>query len=457
MNNFFKLGFVSARVLLLLAMMLLPALGSCSTATVLRIAIQGSQQAPEVEIASSEPITPQLKVLTGPDRLVIDFPGALPGGQLRSVAVNRGGIKRVRVGLFEATPPVTRVVLDLTAPSNYQLFPSGNTVIVKVGESPAAAKAGNAPRVSVPSSVPLPAPRVQGSSQDYAASADLVKQALRHLGAYSGGYLPTLEGFAGPDIEQLERYERAYYRYRVEVKALDAAHTSVNVAANLSAWFNDTDRSRSGYRSLPSNGRLEGDLLDRLQDALQVKVSTPPPGSATKPSAPPSSPPLPPPLSGPAPADLVSKRAKARAAAALEREKKDGENPELGYWVIRQEVLPFTGEWSELKGKSVLVVLAKPRGVLPDIVPDERKVLFLKRVFADSYQTAIHSPNSFQGVVVIFAGARGASGAATLTDIRQWMGGGLPDDAFIKRCSLDPPAEFPRPVRMSDGRAPGRD
>src|SRR2546429_879676 len=34
------------------------------------------------------------------------------------------------------------------------LFPSGNTVIVKVGESPAAAKAGNAPRVSVPSSVP---------------------------------------------------------------------------------------------------------------------------------------------------------------------------------------------------------------------------------------------------------------------------------------------------------------
>ncbi|PYY12126.1 MAG: hypothetical protein DMG69_02245 [Acidobacteria bacterium] len=446
MNNRSKLGFVLQTVLLLLAMLLLPAFGYSQlsrTAIVRRVAIQGSKQAPEVAITSSEPITPQLKVLTGPDRVVIDFPGALPGDQVRSMAVNCCGIKRVRVGLFEATPPITRVVLDLTAPSKYQVSPSGNTVIVKLGDTLGAAKAGNVPHVSASRPVPRLAPRIQGSSQDYTASADRVKQALRHLGAYSGGHLPTVDGFARPDIEQLERYERPFYRYRVEVKAIDTAHTIVNVTANLSAWFNDPNPSQSGYRSLPSNGRLEGDLLARVQDALQVEKSTLTSDSAPKHSALPSSLSLPAPVST-APADVASKKAKTEAAAASEE--KDGQDQDLRYWVIRQEVHPFDGEWSRLKGKSALFVFAKPRGLLSDMVPDERKVLFLKRVFADSYEVAMHSPNSFQGVVVIFVGGRGAIAAATLTDIRQWMGGGLPDDAFIKRCSLDPPAEFPRPA-----------
>jgi hypothetical protein len=34
--------------------------------------------------------------------------------------------------------------------------------------------------------------------------------------------------------------------------------------------------------------------------------------------------------------------------------------------------------------------------------------------------------------------------AATLADIQQWVQGGLGDEAFVNRCSLDPLDEFRR-------------
>src|SRR5579863_2334920 len=87
----------------------------------------------EVEIEASDHIVPQTHVITNPDRLVVDFVNALPGIQLRNQAINRGEVKSLRVGLFSADPPVTRVVLDLNGPQPYQVFPSGRTVIVKIG------------------------------------------------------------------------------------------------------------------------------------------------------------------------------------------------------------------------------------------------------------------------------------------------------------------------------------
>jgi hypothetical protein len=80
-------------------------------------------------------------VLTGPDRLVVDFVNARPSAQLRNLAVNREEVRNLRVGLFSSDPPVTRVVLDLNGPQPYQVFPAGNTVIVKIGGSGAAESA----------------------------------------------------------------------------------------------------------------------------------------------------------------------------------------------------------------------------------------------------------------------------------------------------------------------------
>src|SRR5947209_16108162 len=54
----------------------------------------------EIEVESSDRIVPQTQVLTGPDRLVLDFANAVPGSQLRSQSVDRGQVKDIRVGLF---------------------------------------------------------------------------------------------------------------------------------------------------------------------------------------------------------------------------------------------------------------------------------------------------------------------------------------------------------------------
>jgi hypothetical protein len=122
--------------LLLWAAVCSPAPLSSQTAAVpsiRRVRVLDSRNQVEIEIETSDRVVPQVNVLTGPDRLVVDFVNAVPGPQLRNQPVNRGEVKSLRVGLFSSDPPVTRVVLDLNGPQRYQVFPSGRTVILKVG------------------------------------------------------------------------------------------------------------------------------------------------------------------------------------------------------------------------------------------------------------------------------------------------------------------------------------
>jgi len=101
-------------------------------AQVKKVAVLKSGDATEIEIEISQRVEPAVQTVTGPDRLVIDFPQALPGPLLRALAVNQGEVKGVRVGLLSAKPPVTRVVLDLKSAQVYQIFPSAKSVIVKL-------------------------------------------------------------------------------------------------------------------------------------------------------------------------------------------------------------------------------------------------------------------------------------------------------------------------------------
>ena len=106
-----------------------PALGQISVRSV---RVTGSKDTVEIEVEASDRIVPKTQVLTAPDRLVIDFSNAIPSNQVRNQSVDRGEVKDVRVGLFQAKPPVTRVVLDLKAARSYQVFPYGRTVMIKV-------------------------------------------------------------------------------------------------------------------------------------------------------------------------------------------------------------------------------------------------------------------------------------------------------------------------------------
>ena len=137
-----------------------------AAATVDHIALLGGTENVEVEITASQRITPQVLALTGPERLVIDFPGAVPASTLHNLSTARGQVKSIRVGLFATNPPITRIVLVLKAPQQYDLFPAGRTVIVKLRSdvrqvavlTTTAAKLS--PPVATPNQVSKPATKV---------------------------------------------------------------------------------------------------------------------------------------------------------------------------------------------------------------------------------------------------------------------------------------------------------
>jgi hypothetical protein len=98
-----------------------------------------------------------------------------------------------------------------------------------------------------------------------------VEQALKDLQAYSGQKLPIVDGFVGTPQQPLNKYERAFYQFSIEVLPGVQAETIVQVSAKITAWYADKDPTRSGYQILPSNGRLELDLLDRLDEKFGNK------------------------------------------------------------------------------------------------------------------------------------------------------------------------------------------
>lgn len=113
-------------------------------------------------------------------------------------------------------------------------------------------------------------------ARSYAKPKQEVDQALKELQAYSGQKLPILDGFVAPTSKPLERYERSFYQYSIELLAGDNGATVVRLSAKITAWYRDPDIAKSGYEVLPSNGRLELDLLDRLQEKLTGKPVDPP-------------------------------------------------------------------------------------------------------------------------------------------------------------------------------------
>jgi hypothetical protein len=94
-----------------------------------------------------------------------------------------------------------------------------------------------------------------------------VEKALKQLQASMSGRLPVLDGFAVAGEHPLDRYQRAYYPFTVQVSPTSGGCV-VRVNTKVTAWYADAVPTRSGYKLLTSNGRLETDLLDQLAEQL---------------------------------------------------------------------------------------------------------------------------------------------------------------------------------------------
>lgn len=136
---------------------------SAGEISVQQIRVLSGKDAVEIEVEASDRVVPQTQLLSGPDRLVVDFPNAVPGAGLRSQSVEQGEVKDVRFGLFQNKPPVTRLVLDLKSAQAFQVFP-GRTVIIKIGGATEA----------VNDSVPQPAVRPGIVAANYTTRAERI-------------------------------------------------------------------------------------------------------------------------------------------------------------------------------------------------------------------------------------------------------------------------------------------
>ena len=113
-----------------------------------------------------------------------------------------------------------------------------------------------------------------------------IEQALKDLQAYSGQKLPVLDGFVARADNPLDRYERSFYQFSIELVPGDAGSTIVRLSAKITAWYADRDVAKSGYQVLASNGRLELDFLDRLEEKLIGKPIPANSPASTAPQAP---------------------------------------------------------------------------------------------------------------------------------------------------------------------------
>ncbi len=112
-------------------------------------------------------------------------------------------------------------------------------------------------------------------ARSYPKPKDQVDQALKELQAYSAKN-PIAKRLIGSVDKPLDHYERGFYQFTIELLPGDSGATIVRLSAKITAWYADRDVTKSGYDVLPSNGRLELDLLDRLQEKLTGKPVDPP-------------------------------------------------------------------------------------------------------------------------------------------------------------------------------------
>ena len=125
--------------------------------------------------------------------------------------------------------------------------------------------------VSVFSAAQDSAARNLGNERKFPQPVAAVQAEVKKLAGGTSGRLPVLDGFVVPGPHSLSSYQHPYYQCDIRVAPAKSGGSLVRVTAKITAWFSSP--AHSGYETLDSNGRVESDLLDRLQDALAATAS----------------------------------------------------------------------------------------------------------------------------------------------------------------------------------------
>ncbi len=146
-----------------------PARNPVKATQILSVAQDASGGKLSVDVKADGHLAYQDFFLGNPDRLVIDFADVTAKSPVKSLDVNQGPVRKVRLGQFSvASPKVARLVLDLSARTPYRIEerPSGVKILFGEGNEPAPAplaamRAAPEPTVGADSSASLD-PGAQG-------------------------------------------------------------------------------------------------------------------------------------------------------------------------------------------------------------------------------------------------------------------------------------------------------
>lgn len=110
-----------------------PAAASNSGAIrVQRVSVLRGKEGMEIEVIGSAPLSGRPSRLVHPDRVVLDIDNAVPAGRPKPIVVNSGEVKMVRIARYQAAPPVTRIVADLSSPHEFEVTAAGNKLTLKL-------------------------------------------------------------------------------------------------------------------------------------------------------------------------------------------------------------------------------------------------------------------------------------------------------------------------------------
>ena len=157
----------------------------------------------QIEISSTQPVTPRLSKLKSPDRVLVELPETVIASSQSKISVGSAGVKGVRIGMDGKTPPTTSVVIDLEKPLAFELTPgsAGKVILTLHPEGAAPSVAKTVPAAPIKAALPAPSAKAAapttGVKAAPATAAKAVVPAPQPAGAKPGA-APKVEVVKAP-------------------------------------------------------------------------------------------------------------------------------------------------------------------------------------------------------------------------------------------------------------------
>ena len=120
----------------------------------------------QIEISSSQAVTPKVTKLSSPARVVVALPETVVASAQNKIPVGSGGVKGVRIGMDGKTPPTTSVVVDLEKPMAFDVAPgpAGKLVLILHAQDAGSTTAKNVPAPATKAPVASAKPAVANAA-----------------------------------------------------------------------------------------------------------------------------------------------------------------------------------------------------------------------------------------------------------------------------------------------------